>query len=417
MSCSSKTQASDPDSTQRFRRWFVFASLAVGAAILIRLLHVGSFGFADWLLDDFVAYWSAGRLLLEGQNPYDYKLLSGTQQSVGWNEKPHVMLYPPWALILFLPFGAADYPVARFVWLGVSLGLVVVLASHLWQLYGGKEDLVMVAWFTTFAFYPTLYLLRIGQVGALVLLGVVLFLNYVRTQRFWLAGLVLPLAALKPHLLYLFWIAVGWWILKKKRWTVLGGLCISLLFCIAIPLVFNPHFIQQSGAIFDSARIPVFEYDTPTIGTVLRKLLGREQRWIQFLPMIAGGLGFWIGWMRGCEEWDWRRELPVLIAVSLWTSLYSWVGDLILLLPMILHGARLTLTRPARQQIIWGGSFLGLNFVCFFFNQRGANDFAFTWICPLLIGTYLILPKWEREQRRLTSRSSNERGQSQGCSS
>ena len=45
------------------------------------------------LMDDFIAYWAAGRLQWTGQNPYSFELFSKLQESIGWQERPHVMLY------------------------------------------------------------------------------------------------------------------------------------------------------------------------------------------------------------------------------------------------------------------------------------------------------------------------------------
>ena len=58
---------------------------------------------------------------------------------------------------------------------------------------------------STFAFLPTLFALQSGQIGPLLLLGAVLFLECERRGWPVLAGAATVLLAIKPHLAYLLW--------------------------------------------------------------------------------------------------------------------------------------------------------------------------------------------------------------------
>src|SRR5215471_17236217 len=56
---------------------------------------------------DFVQYWSAGRQLLDGRDPYDPDQLVPIQRSMYDGVRKAVMMWnPPWTLPLTLPFAA-----------------------------------------------------------------------------------------------------------------------------------------------------------------------------------------------------------------------------------------------------------------------------------------------------------------------
>jgi hypothetical protein len=227
--------------------------------------------------------------------------------------------------------------------------------------------------------------------GLVTLLGVILFLSLLEREKDWQAGAVLALAAVKPHLAYLFWLALGLWLLQERRWKVLGGAALALVVGSAIPMLFNPHLIEQASAIWGQAQTPLFEYDTPTLGTILRKLFGWEKHWLQFLPMVLCSAGLFWHWRRRRHAWNWSQEAPLLLAVSVWTCLYSWVSDLILMLPAVMQLSVLMLNSPQPQR--WRGAFLfvGLNVLCLVLNLRGGTDFAFAWLVPALLVSYGVL--------------------------
>ena len=72
-----------------------------------------------------------------------------------------------------------------------------------------------------FTFVPTLFVLNMGQIAPLILLGVVGFLHFEKHKYWGLAGCALPLIAIKPHLLYLFWIALLLWVFDRGKWRII----------------------------------------------------------------------------------------------------------------------------------------------------------------------------------------------------
>ena len=94
-------------------------------------------------LVDFSVNWSAGSLLLEGNNPYNPDQMLIKEQSTGLNVVNDNMMqywYPPWSLSLSILVGAISYPTSQIVWLLLSIGAICFCASTLWQLYRGVNN-------------------------------------------------------------------------------------------------------------------------------------------------------------------------------------------------------------------------------------------------------------------------------------
>jgi hypothetical protein len=53
--------------------------------------------------------------------------------------------------------------------------------------------------------------------------------------------------------------------------------------------------------------------------------------------MFLGTVWFLLHWQRNRVEWDWLREMPMLLLVSMATTSYTWMFDQVVLLPFILQ--------------------------------------------------------------------------------
>lgn len=237
-------------------------------------------------VDDFVEYWAAGRLNLTGGNPYDPTHLLPLQRSVGWDDPVPVMMWnPPWTLALVMPFGALPYITGRALWMLAGFAIIIVCADLCWRLYGGPERRCWVGWLCGIFFAPSLLALNMGQIGPLILLGVTGFVYAAEQKRWGPAGAFAALIAVKPHLLYLFWVAWALWALHERRWRGVIALASTLLVATAIPMLWNPVLLDQYIATSTSA--PPLYWATPTLGATLRMLFGEERHWLQFTPSVA----------------------------------------------------------------------------------------------------------------------------------
>jgi hypothetical protein len=368
-------------------RWLLLAVLGVGLLFLLPRF-AGAF---DLPLIDFVEYWAAGRLNVHGENPYDAKRMEELEFAAGRAEDVILMWNPPWALPLVMPLGLLDCRTAHLLWLALLLGVVAWCADALWRMYGGPVEQRRLAWLLSFTFLPTLFALKTGQIAPLLLLGLVLFMACVRQGRDFLAGAALLLLALKPHLLYLFWIALLFWCAAERRWKILGGGLTATAVALALALACNPAVLGQY--LHTLTHRPPAQYRSPTLGMALRLLLGEEQFRLQFLALVPGLLWLPFYWRRHRRAWDWNEHLPMLAFVSLLTAAYgAWLFDLVLLLPPLLQVVATHCRADRRTSWLAAATvYLAFNLVAVLQLSRAAEYFEFLWMTPALLLAYVAL--------------------------
>ncbi|MGE5215977.1 MAG: glycosyltransferase family 87 protein, partial [Chloroflexota bacterium] len=293
------------------------------------------------MVNDFIEYWSAVSLLLRGGNPYAPADLLATQTAVGWSQPvPLVMWNPPWTLSFLLPFGFFGFETAQFAWFLLHTLIIFHGAQLLWRIYQGDAGKSRIAWLSALTFAPTYFVLLLGQVGPLILLGLVGFVYFAKKNTWGTAGICLVLASVKPHLLYLLWLALLLDVCKPRSRRTLGGLTAAGFVVAVIPLLLNREIYGYYLELFGSDRVIRAEaWATPSLGVVVGELLAIEGNWIRWLPSAIGALWFLWHWSRRTEHWDWIRELPLLLLASVTTASFVWTFDYIILLPAVVQSA------------------------------------------------------------------------------
>jgi hypothetical protein len=249
-------------------------------------------------------------------------------------------------------------------------------------------------------FVPTLQVLQMGQIGPLILLGLVGFL-YCIDESGWGAGIATVLIAIKPHLFGVFAAALFLWTVHQRRWSVFGGAALTVTIIMACLLAANPHLIQQylHCMTVHSPR----DGQTPIIGSLLRIMFGLHQFWLQVIPQVIGLVWVAFYWYRRRDHWDWREELPLLVLVSLLTTPYgAWPFDLVvLLLPVIEIAARARLA--SRQQVtIIIAVYAAIQVPAMAMSVAGVDLFYFVWMPPALLLSYLGLRRILAQRTRET---------------
>lgn len=370
----------------------VCALLACAALLAVRgpqLLDPRVLGVAD-----FVEYWSAGRLNLNGENPYAAEPLLRLQQAAGWDEsRPIPMWNPFWTLALVMPLSALPFGIARLLWLLVQGGIVIGCADFLWRYYQGASALRWLAWVVALSFCPTLIVLHMGQMGPFLLLGLCLFLRFIDRPGGWIAGAALVLASVKPHLLLLFWVALGLWVVRQRRWQIGLGAGVALLLTAGATLATNRGLLSEyREALSGRLTSDTLDYLAPTPGAFLRWIAGEPMAWVQYLPTLLGLAGVVLYWQRHRASWEWRNELPVVLLASYATALYGWLGDqVVLLIPVIqcavwaVRGCEL---RAVRLAIV---VYVILDVLILATKVAGVSEASQFWVAPSLFIGYLLL--------------------------
>jgi hypothetical protein len=238
-------------------------------------------------------------------------------------------------------------------------------------------------------FIPTMMVLRTGQIGPLILLGTVGFLHFERQGRLFLAGAACVLIAIKPHLLFLFWIALALWSIEGRRRRVLIGGILTGVVAAVIPVFFNPEVWQQYW--FALTHHPPEEWVSLTIGSILRLLLGADLVWLQLVPAIPALIWFGFHWRKHHAGWTWGEQMPLLMLVSFLTTFYgAWPFDLvILLLPVIQAAVWVVEVKSLRTAAL--AMYLVIDLTALSLILVGVTSIWFIWMTPALLLCYLSL--------------------------
>ncbi len=357
--------------------------------------------------DDFMPYWAGGKLNLSGENPYDAQKKEQVQIEAGGqpsNQVPiAIFLNPPWTLPFVMPFSLISYSISRIAWLLFSITCLVISAIYLWRYYDGPPKVGWLAWVVVIIFAPTISMLEDGQIAFLILLGLVGFLYFsISHENDWAGGAALALVSIKPQVIYLFWIAILFWVIKQRRWKVLVSCFLTIVALTALAMLFNPRVISQYLAMMQNSYLA--KLATPTIGAYLRFFwLGVDKFWLQFVPPFVGGLWFIYYWLKNRNVWSWSLSLPILLLVSQVTAPYTYTYDQVVLLPAIILAVLWLYKDRKRWSSIVMAILLIIICILDLILHMKLNDFWFVWMAPALLAWYLVAQSLGQKEHNLAS--------------
>lgn len=226
------------------RTGYALASVAVvlvgaGAALVLLLVRELAAPIVAGTHLDFLAFYAAGRLVLE-RDPAGLYLASAITAiertiiavPVGANGYMP-FINPPFAAVALAPFASLPAQLARVAWAG--LGLVALTGASIWVAWplAGRQR-IAAALLVALSF-PAYHALAEGQSSAVLLLGGIAALQAARVGSWRLAGLALATFWLKPQLILLPLLALA---LDRRwaavAWALLGG---SALVVASLPFV------------------------------------------------------------------------------------------------------------------------------------------------------------------------------------
>lgn len=364
----------------------VAAVLFLAAALLWADTPAGQLAPAG--IRDFAAYWAAARLLLTGGNAYSAAQLLALQRTIGMAEAdPLIMWNPPWALSFLWPFGLVDFTLGQFLWLLSHCLLVLFAAERLSALYCQSAHRLHAACVLAFTFLPCVYALVLGQITPLILASLVLFVVSVQRQRWLVAGAALALLAIKPHFIFLFWVALALWTWRERRWRPAAWAGLILTVASVLPLFFDEEIYRHYLAVFRSGDyLKPLELPGPTLRNVLKEFFGLTGWFFDYLPSAMGALWMVWHWCRHREDWQWEAQLPLILLVSLTTSVYGWTFDQTILIPALIqvygwyeHKAPMLLA-----------AFVAFNAVYLGLRHIEPLDFYYFWMAPAMLMGYCL---------------------------
>jgi hypothetical protein len=338
-------------------------------------------------VNDFVAYWTAAHQVVEGNDPYAAGPVLALERQVGFEQsKPLIMRNPPWTVPVIVLFGLLPFGMAQELWLVGGLIAVLVSAGWLWGVYQAKGQSRWTAWVATGVFLPVAVALAIGQMSPLVLLGVAGFLHFEKKQKLAWAGVFLYLVALKPHLVFLLWVALLQWSIRKSTGRTLAALGSVTLAASLIAMALDHSIFAQYLGLLTSGG--VLAELTPTLGGLLRLWLG-QYHWIQALPAVLALIWFCFWGSRARDRWQWREEMPILLLVSLLTTSYGWFFDQLVLLPCVFQVAGWLTTSRRLISIGVAVTYVCVNAAVLALILEHRATFWYVWTVPVWFALYL----------------------------
>ena len=283
---------------------------------------------------DFISYWAAGRQLVNGLNPYDIDAVQDLERGTGGedNQPLLVMRNPPIAFFLILPLGMMSPKTGLILWLFLLLSSFSLSIFLIWSLNGRPGNLLHL---TAYAFAPAIACLMAGQVGILLLLGIVLFL-YFHQSRPYIAGASLLLCAVKPHLFLPFAVVLLLWEVSRRSYRIVVGFSAALLGSCTLALYLDPHAWSQYSQMMHAGG--ALNERVPVLSVAFRFLANRNSVWLQFLPEAIACV--WAIWYFSShhKHWNWMNHGLLVLLVAAMCTPFGWFTDESMLLPAVLTG-------------------------------------------------------------------------------
>ena len=302
-----------------------------------------------------------------------------------------MMWNPPWTLTLLLPFGLLPYETAQFVWFVFHVLILFLGSQALWGWYGGSPAKPWYPLLAVLSFARVYFALLLGQIGPLILLGIIGFLAGVQKKAWKLSGASLVLVAIKPHLLYLLWLALLLWVVKERKWRLAIAFGASFIAAAVVPLLFRPDLYAQYLRLIQhgvGVTRPL-EWATPALGTALAQLFSVADAWVRWVPGFIGALWLFWYWSRD-GEWNWPSEAPLLLAASITTTSFAWTFDHVVLLPALIQGACwINSSQASRSKATIVGIHIALAASLIAMKLFVRNDFWYFWSAPAYLLLYI----------------------------
>jgi hypothetical protein len=220
--------------------WFIGGALWA-AWLLNLLIGKGNTDLAGHLIGtDFVAFYTAGKIILMGRSPelYSLELAHTIQQELygGFSFNFNPFLNPPHYALLMAPFASIPYPWAPLIWIG--LGLACLWLSV--KLLGAEHP--TLTFFFALTWLPVFYAASFGQNAFLSLLIFSLTYFLWKRNHHLLAGLIFSLLFYKPQ--FLIGVGLLWLLDGRRNWKALLGLGIGCLIQILLNFWLLPGATQ-----------------------------------------------------------------------------------------------------------------------------------------------------------------------------
>jgi len=345
--------------------WFLRNKRLLPLIIIVAVLSLGvaNFSFAARAIggNDFLPPWMAARMWIsERVNPYHpsvsveaQEIIYGRPANVEDGETLALFLYPLWAMLFYVPFSIAPYPLALAIWmtlLELGLPLLIWMGVRLNRWRAPPRILAGMMIFSIFCYHGMRAIVS-GQFAIVETILITGALLAIQRRQDILGGALLALSLVKPHLSILLILFVILWAISMRRWRLLVSTVLWPLLFVAFSYLFARDWmllwLRSLVTLLDSTdvRPPLIQ-----------------------IGWNMGAVGFWTGigmlvalvvsmvweWFRALgkdDHWfQWTAGLTLVI-----TSLVNFrttTADFVLLIPALVLMLKVWLERKKSAGIL-----------------------------------------------------------------
>ena len=370
-------------------------SLLIVVAICLALASAAAFyivAHTHMENQDFFSFWAAGKLVLAGLDPYSEMDWLRAHQLAGstWLENP-TFVYPLPVALLFVPLALLPLPSAATVWLVISqmliLGAVVLTTAALdWR--RARRFLPFLILGVCF-FRPTIVTIANGQLSSLPLFATAAASYFWARGRWFWAGALIALIALKPTSAIVFLPAVCIWLLWHRQFRGLAGVGVTLFLLWSTTALVRPDWLFDWIAIGQSKVTYTWSYTFPPTAWGWLSMLTRLGRgWTLYAAGVAAGamlLALWITSRKPGEE-QWLMIVGVVLPTALFATPYLWNYDYVMLLaPIVAATALLDKADAPFASVALTPLLTGLVAVALLLLAQSLGHDAWGWLLPITV--------------------------------
>lgn len=317
---------------------FIFGALACLILIFCYMPHGNSIGAID-----YIQYWSALRIILDGANPYDPQIMQAMQMRLGKPENATVMSWnPPWTYLVLAPFCILPFKYAVPLWILTNIFFLIhsIVLCHKTH---GKDDKVTCAKLILYSFYfiPAFSCIAFGQAGLFMSWIICLFLYLCKLEKFLFAGILLSCLSIKPHLFYLLAPLIAYWSFKEKNSRLILGILLGMFFLLISTATIAPSaFSFWTNAIFDPSQIQgtqtILDWKVATlvgmIKTIINDIWFTVPKWPMWFVPLTTAIIYLSYLLITKPAPSLHHDTPPILALSIFTAPYGWFFDQSILL-------------------------------------------------------------------------------------
>ncbi len=294
--------------------------------------------------NDFLVHYVGTRAIIyENLSPYSDEVALRIQMAAYGHPAQGIehelrVAYPLFSVFLFAPFSIIEnYQVARAVWMTVLEIALLAMTFLVFDLIDWKPAVWIQAAVLLFSliWYHAVRALVNGNAVILIALMITAVFSYIKSGNDELAGLLLAVTTIKPHLVVLLILYILIWSATQKRWKIFIWFGAGMVILSGLAFGLIPNWVLQN--LWEVLRYPAYN----PAGTLAAALA-------EWFPGQAGllkwGLAITLALVLLTETWRacrgnqayflWAGFLTLVI--SQWIGIQTDPGNFILLFPVLI---------------------------------------------------------------------------------